>query len=132
MRHINLAPLVSTLFLCFFALAFSSCSHADVPNGSGTQIDEKITANQQDISLPDSPNYENNELLVKFKPEVTKEEIKAITEGLNLEIVSEVSLPNCYLLKIRGNETIEEMVEILRNIKEVEYAEPNYIRQKTP
>jgi hypothetical protein len=82
--------------------------------------------------LPDSPNYENNELLVKFKPEVTKEEIKAITEGLNLEIVSEVSLPNCYLLKIRGNETIEEMVEILRNIKEVEYAEPNYIRQKTP
>ena len=74
------------------------------------------------------------EILVKFKPEVKEETIDKINEKFRVEIKKKLRIKNIYLLKVPPTRTINEMLKEYKENRNVEYAEPNYIRKafRTP
>lgn len=71
--------------------------------------------------------YVPGEILVKFKADVTQEEIEAINESFGVEVIEVLALNGVYRLKIPEESTVPEMIKEYRGIPEVEYANPNYI-----
>ena len=104
------------------------------------EAQEDLTSHQQrpEILSSDRPklspagdennNYVPGEILVKFKEGTTDQVIESIQKELHLETVRVVSEPDLYLMKILNTSSVVSMVERLRHYREVQYAEPNYIR----
>lgn len=74
-------------------------------------------------------NYRADEILVKFRDHVTEKKIIEISKNLDLKIIKIISPPNLYLLRIRGDLPMQDLIKRLKQYKEVEYSEPNYIRK---
>jgi hypothetical protein len=74
-------------------------------------------------------NQAAGEILVKFKPGLTREAVDRIAQEQGLRIVRLVSPPALYLLEIRDAVSAEEMIQRIQRLVEVEYAEPNYTRR---
>lgn len=72
-------------------------------------------------------DFVKNQVLVKFKTEISLEAVKKIAEELHFKIIKRVSLPHLYLIETSDNTTIEEIMKRLSEYEEVEYCEPNYI-----
>ena len=89
---------------------------------------EKTGAVSNGISGVKKQDYREGEVLVKFRSSVNRTEVEKLIKGLDLEIVKVISAPNLYLLKIRCDSTVQEIIERLKQFEEVEYSEPNYIR----
>lgn len=69
------------------------------------------------------------EILVKFKKNVTRDEVEAINKELNATIIKKSKNRNLYRLKISDGETIDNMISKYQRLAEVEYAQPNFIYQ---
>lgn len=107
-------------------LAFTTVSCHGSP---GAQPGLKKTgAVSKGISGVKKQDYREGEVLIKFRSGVNRPAIEKIIKGLDLEIIKVVSVPNLYLLKIRCDSTVPEIIERLKQFEEVEYSEPNYIR----
>ena len=91
---------------------------------------EKTEPVSRGISGVKGQDYVKSELLVKFRSGVSRPAIEEIIGNLNLEIIKVVSAPNLYLLKVRGDSTIPEIIDCLKQVEGVEYSEPNYIRRR--
>jgi hypothetical protein len=88
---------------------------------------------QTGITQPEGQRqpYVLNEVLVKFKPGVDGTAIERIRAALNLEIIRKFSSPNLYLMKITDGSSVEAVIEQLKTVEAVKYAEPNYVVQTT-
>jgi len=75
-----------------------------------------------------SKNYVPGEILIKFHDGTNEKAIQAIKRDFHLETVRVVSKPNLYLMKILDGASVENVMELLRGYKEVQYSEPNYLR----
>lgn len=72
--------------------------------------------------------YAEGEILVKFKPEVSPEEIaKIIKEEYQCEVLDVIKGLDVYRLKVPRGKKVPEMVELLNKDGRVKYAEPNII-----
>jgi len=71
--------------------------------------------------------YVSNEILVKFKPNVSDEKINSITRADDAEVEEEVSEVDVHRIKIPKEKSVKEMVNEYENDPRVEFAEPNYI-----
>lgn len=67
--------------------------------------------------------------MVKFKENITQEDIEAINKRFNTTIIEKVKTLNIYLIKIPKSESVENMIKKFNQMPEVEYSEPNYIYQ---
>lgn len=76
----------------------------------------------------ETKNYVPGEILVKFRDGTKEKAIEAIKTDLHLETIRIVSKPNLYLMKILDGSSVENVLERLRQCKEVKYSEPNYVR----
>ncbi len=73
--------------------------------------------------------YKEGELLVKFREGVSEEDIKKLIEGMNAVVIKKFARLRTYLIKLPSGMSVSEGVKVFTELKEVEYAEPNYIRR---
>ena len=73
--------------------------------------------------------YVSNQVLVKFKPSVTEEMREAAIASYQSTTLKRISRINVYQLQIPEDVSVEEMLYLLEQNPDVEYAEPNYIRR---
>jgi hypothetical protein len=73
------------------------------------------------------PQFIQGEVLVKFKANVTREEIEGIQKAYGLSLVERIEGTGVYRFKIPGAERVKDVVDALNEDPHVEYAEPNYI-----
>jgi hypothetical protein len=76
----------------------------------------------------ETENYVAGEILVKFRNGTSGQIKEAIKKEVHLETIRLFSKPNLYLMRILDGSSVENAIERLGKFKEVEYAEPNYIR----
>ena len=76
----------------------------------------------------ETKNYVPGEILVKFRDGTTVQAKEAIQKEVHLGTIRLISKPNLYLMKILDGSSVESVMERLGTFKEVQYAEPNYIR----
>jgi hypothetical protein len=123
-----------TLQLLVIVLLTISCAdrHSEVQEkaASHPQGIEIQASDQPKLSPADgeTKNYVSGEILVKFKDGTTVQAKEAIQRQVHLETIRLISKPNLYLMKILDGSSVERVLERLGKFKEVQYAEPNYIR----
>ena len=91
--------------------------------GDSTSSDAKIHS-----SVKETSDFAPEQVLVKFKKETNQQVIKEIQHKLDLETVRVVSPPHLYLLQIKSGVSVQDMIRLLQNTGDVEYAEPNFER----
>ena len=69
------------------------------------------------------------EILVKFKSGVSQSKKMSILTNSNAQIRGGLNKLNIELIKLPAGMSVQEAVEYYRNLTEVEFAEPNYIRK---
>lgn len=72
--------------------------------------------------------YAPDQVLVKFREGIDRGAVQALEKDLGLRTLRVVSRSNTYLMEIAGEDSVERMIERLKKIEAVEYAEPNYVR----
>jgi hypothetical protein len=65
-------------------------------------------------------------ILIRFKPNTGKDEIKKIQEKYHLEIIKNMSIPGLFLMKNNGEIPVKDIIYELKRHDEVIYAEPDY------
>ena len=128
MRRTNTLQVIVILFLTI------SCADGHL------ESQEKAASHPQAIEIQgsDQPklspaggetkNYVLGEILVKFRDGTSDQIKEAIQKEVHLETIRLISKPNLYLMKILDGSSVERVLERLGKFKEVQYAEPNYIR----
>ncbi len=75
----------------------------------------------------EGPLYRPDEVLVKFKPTLSEQTIKATIAAYQAKEIKRIPRINVYKIQIQKSTTLEETLYALRRNPDVEYAEPNYI-----
>ena len=86
--------------------------------------DESIHVYER-VKLPKNVEFVPNEIIVKFKPGVSHENIKAINDRHGTSEIYTSPFAGFKRLRIPNGKTVPEMVEIFAKNPNVEYAEPN-------
>ena len=119
------------LLVVIFMLQTPSCSgledHKNTDTAPGLTLGEAENQGNRDVA---EPTYRADELLVRFKDHVTPAQVEQMTGDLGLEIMREFSMRNLYLLRIKDNSSVPDVIDRLGQYEEVKYAEPNYSRTK--
>lgn len=121
---------------CFFILPFfpmacgsPTAQQENVPPKSANSLSDStshdLPANR---SVKEAQHFAPGQVLVKFKKGTKRQIIDEIQQELGLEIVRIVSRPDLYLMKIKSNVSVPDMIRLLQNSGAVEYAEPNFRR----
>ncbi len=111
------------LLLVLFLCSLWSCSQM-----SGREAGERKILSETKMEKRVSGDYRPNEIIVKFKDDLSDKAIERIAETENIEKIKVLSR-RVYLFKITGTSSVEDTIEALKKLKEVEYAEPNYIQR---
>ena len=69
------------------------------------------------------------EILVKFKSDVSQEEVKSILMLYRASVIEHIEAINVYRLKIPSDSDMQEMLELFKKHPRCQYAEPNYLGQ---
>ena len=85
----------------------------------------EITKDKQKEFGTASMQYEERELLVKFKDGVTPEKALSLIAEKGATVLNAVG-PNGYLLKLRKRQSVEDAVKEFSALPEVQNAEPNF------
>lgn len=80
---------------------------------------------------PSKNEYVKDEVVVKFREGVSAEKIKGITASLKCEIVRQIGATKIFLIKIKTDAGVMEIISKFKQFDEVEYAQPNYIYKPT-
>jgi len=75
----------------------------------------------------EGPPYRPDEVLVKFKPTISDQTIKATITDYQCKKLKRIPRINVYKIQIQNNLSVEETLFALKRNPDVEYAEPNYI-----
>ncbi len=70
--------------------------------------------------------YAPDQILVKFKPSLTEQMIEAEIAAYQTKKIRLIPRIHVYQLQIPENLTVEEMLSLIRQNPDVDYAEPNY------
>jgi len=75
----------------------------------------------------DNNLYVENEILVKFKPGITKQQKETSRDSIRSMKTNEISAIGVEQWKLPEDISVEDALTILKNNVHIEYAEPNYI-----
>ncbi len=84
-----------------------------------------------DFKIKRDSIYVKDEILVKFKPSVSFEQIEATIVSYKSKKIKRIPRINVYQIRIPSEYTVEEMVRAFKANPNVEFAEPNYIAHLT-
>lgn len=88
-----------------------------------------ILVSQGNTYSPRGMEYVSDQVLVKFKSSVTEEMREAAIASYQSTTLKRISGIDVYHLQIPGDVAVEEMIYLLEQNPDVEYAEPNYFRR---
>jgi thermitase len=117
-----------TWFVFFIILIFSfSWSFEDSKRTENDQGENTITLNKTPPFRFDGPLYAPGEILVKFKPSLSEQKIESMIAAYKSRKLRRI--PRIDVLKLQIPEGVEvmEMVSLMSQDPDVEYAEANYI-----
>jgi len=75
--------------------------------------------------------YSSEHILVKFRPYIPSEFIKATINAFQISEYKVIPRINVYKIRIPENSTVDEMLTIMKQHQYVEHAEPDYVAYKT-
>jgi hypothetical protein len=108
------------------------CASAEMPNEGKRTSPNPPSAMYRDSEECEKgrrekqPLFIPGEVLVTFKPGLTRDEIDGIREAYGLSLIKRIEDIGVYRFKIPHGSTVTDMVEALNRDPQVEYAEPNY------
>lgn len=73
------------------------------------------------------PQFIEGEVLVKFRPGVTRDEIDGICKAYGLSLMEPIGGTGVYRFKIPPTRRVKDIAAALNEDPHIEYAEPNYI-----
>jgi len=73
------------------------------------------------------PQFIEGEVLVKFKADVTRDEIECICKAYGLSLIERIGSTGVYRFKIPPTRRVKDTADALNEDPQIEYAEPNYI-----
>lgn len=95
------------------------------------KLEREIFIKKDEVLMPQEKKklkFVPGEALVKFKSDITEEEIKNIlTKEYGCEILKVIEGIRVYHIRLPEGTTVSDMVKRLNNDPRVEYAEPNII-----
>jgi predicted Fe-Mo cluster-binding NifX family protein len=115
------------VILLLFIFFFNSKELDSLPDKAVLKSSLK-SANQVKETIDKNNSYAQGEIIIKIVPGTSDVTINTILGRLKLKTIKKISSRGVYLVKIEGNTTVDELVKSLKQIKEIEYSEPNYIR----
>ncbi len=104
----------------------------DMADMEKPEYDENREPEVVDMSKPDgdsTKSYAPGEVIVKFKPEMDEAQIGEVLTQYKLAKIEALPLPGVYLVKIIGDDSVEEIVHRLSKETAVVYVEPNFVMQ---
>ncbi len=104
-------------YLLILWVSLSGLSGCNLDTGKTTMADNK----------PQSSEYVEGEIIVKFKEGVSLEKIGEINQAMGTEIIKVFSSGKLFLLRLPKDVAVLDMVEKYKRLPEVAYGEPNYI-----
>lgn len=128
MKKIKFSVTIVFFFLVtIFLLNFKRINHPP------EEREPLITRLIQTLSIPSykGPFWVEDEILVKFKPTLSDNQITTTISSYKSEKVKRIPKINVYQLKIPSGYSVKEMVSIFQANPDVEFAEPNYIAYLT-
>jgi hypothetical protein len=127
MRHTEILVFIVALTLTISCAGKNEAAKNDsLRYAKGSEPAE--TGRQAPASLHGArPDYVPGEILVRFRDGTDGQTMEAIQRDLNLRTIRVVSGPYLYLMKIPHGSSVEEMVDRLKGIGVIKYAEPNYL-----
>ena len=112
--------ILQVILLIISATIFFSCNRSSISNTK----EPAIPVTKED--------YVKDEVIVKFKSNISEHRINEINTMLKARIIRKLSRTNTYLIKIPEGINVYEAIGRYMVTKDVEYAEPNYIVKETP
>ncbi|MCM8779267.1 MAG: hypothetical protein NC898_04690 [Candidatus Omnitrophica bacterium] len=110
-----------------FLFLLVSCGKAKEKSSAVKKTELAMVEEGKEMSQEEQ-RFVEGEVLVKFKPEISAEEIvKIVKEEYQCEIMDVIEGLGVYRLKLPKGKKVLEMVETLRKDERVKYAEPNII-----
>ncbi|RHW37243.1 hypothetical protein D1B31_15865 [Neobacillus notoginsengisoli] len=88
----------------------------------------KVTSHK---TIPRKDDYVKDEIIIKFRNDTLQSSISNLSKNLGLRFTKKYKSFGGILVKIPHNKSVEEVLAVLEKSGFVEYAVPNYIRQKT-
>ncbi|OGW36722.1 MAG: type II secretion system protein GspD [Nitrospirae bacterium RBG_13_39_12] len=88
-----------------------------------------ITDNKKLEFAKTQDRYKQSELLVKFKEETPEERISEILSAEGATIISVLKPNGLYKIRLEEGQDVKDAVKVFSEYEEVEYAEPDYIRE---
>jgi len=76
--------------------------------------------------VDNAPAYVPGQVLIKLRDGMDASALDFLSRELGLETIKPLALPGVYLMQIKGDDSVDSMVEKLKAYKMVEYGEPNY------
>jgi hypothetical protein len=119
--------------LVIFFLTISCADRQPEPQEKAISHPQPVEIHGSDQPKPspatgETKKYVSGEILVKFQDGTSDQTKEAIQKEVRLETIRIVSKPHLYLMRIRDGSSVESVMDRLGKFKEVQYAEPNYIR----
>jgi len=126
MKRMRVLLVISTAFLIAFSLSFMRNKKSE--KKKFFKESRKIGIFNKGVPLIyESTPYKEDEILVKFKPSVSSEQIEIEIASYETEIKHIIPEIKICQLKLPDGYTVEEMIQAYNENPDVEFAEPNYI-----
>ena len=126
MKRMRVLLIISTAFLIAFSLSFIRNKKPE--KKKFFREGRKIGIVSKGVPLIyESTPYKEDEILVKFKPSITSEQIQIKIASYETEIKHIIPEIKIYQLKLPEGYTVEEMIQVYNENPDVEFAEPNYV-----
>lgn len=106
----------------------TAAMHQPIQKGNFPILKEGKAKTEKGIAR--NSEYIKDEIIIKFKDNAIQGSINKLNKNLGLHFAKQYKSFGASLVKIPHNKTIEEVLSVLENSGLVEYAVPNYIRQK--
>ena len=132
MKKKKLILLISLILFLSLTVSFNNADQ-------DRQIRRKTDSTLRDIhvlkdnfrSRETQQRYASNEVLVKFKPSLSENEVMSLIETYQSLKINKIPKLNVYQIQIPEHYSVEEMVNAFDRNPDVEYAEPNFIAHIT-
>lgn len=99
----------------------------------GNASDLRPESAEPQKSRPSSlPPHVPGEVLVKFRPEVSKDRIAVLFVNMGAEVIKTFQSRQLYHVRMRSGTSVEVAIQKFTELPEVQYAEPNFIQSGDP
>lgn len=115
------------LFVLFFALNHQKYNFEKDRDHRRPYFRQEIRSINEGLPFPSrKTQYAPDQVLVRFKPTLSTQALKDTVAAYEAKVLKKIPRIDVYQLKIPKGVTVEEMLYVMRQNPDIEYAGPNY------